>query len=75
MTNDKLLKIKDIAEILGIHLQTVALWRSKGKLPKPDVHTSRRFVRWKEKTIQDWIDDGCELKKNLEKSEKGVDKL
>jgi len=54
-TTDKLLKVREVAQILNTTPRTV--WRlvSMGSLPQP-VRISRRLVRWRADDIQRFID-------------------
>ena len=53
---DDFLNPKETAEILGIHVQTLAMWRTyKEKLP---YITVGRFIRYKRKDVEFWRDNG-----------------
>lgn len=54
--NDKYLRVKEVAEFLGIGVSTVWLWTSLGKLPKP-TRLSPRVTVWKQSDIQSFISE------------------
>jgi predicted DNA-binding transcriptional regulator AlpA len=54
---EPLLKIVDLARILGCSRRLVERMRAAGKLPRPDVKIGK-MPRWKRDTILRWIEDG-----------------
>ncbi len=55
MQNDRLLKPKQVAELLGCQMETLARWRCKGIGPKYEKLETGR-IRYKESEIQKWLD-------------------
>lgn len=54
MDDFKLLTTKEVAKILGKHVQTVQKWRREGRLPVPLINT--RNPAWSWKQIRRWIE-------------------
>jgi predicted DNA-binding transcriptional regulator AlpA len=50
----KLYGVAEIARALGTRRQTVAMWRSRGRLPPPDAVLASGPV-WLASTIEPWI--------------------
>jgi prophage regulatory protein len=51
---EKLLRVQDVAEILGIGKSTVWLWVKQERLPQP-IHLSTRVSAWKLSAINNFI--------------------
>lgn len=54
MKTEKLLRLNEVVEIIGISKATVYKWIKLGKFPKP-VKLSARLVAWKSVDIQNFI--------------------
>lgn len=54
MTDLDLVGVTEIAEMLDVHRVTVAKWRQKGILPKPDFELPKRPL-WERSTIEEWV--------------------
>jgi predicted DNA-binding transcriptional regulator AlpA len=52
----KLLSAKDVAEITGLSVETLAQWRSQMRGPL-FVKMSRNFVRYRQSDLDDWISE------------------
>jgi predicted DNA-binding transcriptional regulator AlpA len=50
----KLLSPKDVAEITGLSVETLAQWRSQGRGPL-FVKISRNFVRYRHSDLDGWL--------------------
>jgi predicted DNA-binding transcriptional regulator AlpA len=50
-----LLKVGDVAELLGLHPRTVWRMAASGDLPQP-VKLSERAVRWRLRDIEKWLE-------------------
>ena len=46
----------DIAEIMGVAISTVRGWQQRKQMPAPDIQ-SKKFTRWKLKTIKPFLDN------------------
>lgn len=53
----RLLKLKELADFLGISERTAWRWLSAGKLPQPI--RIGRAVRWQVRSVEHWIEAGC----------------
>ena len=51
---DRLLRPKDVLEIIPVHRSTLSAWIEKGKFPQP-VKISPARIYWRETTVQAWI--------------------
>jgi len=51
---DKLLRVQEVAEILGIGKSTVWLWVKLNRIPQP-IHLSPRVSVWKQSAINNFI--------------------
>lgn len=58
MVEQRLLKMKDICEILQIDRVTAQRWLMAGKLPEP-LRLSKTCSRWPQSEIQAWLAAGC----------------
>lgn len=52
-----LLRRGQVAERLGVCPATLSLWVLRGEFPRPDVKVGMRTIRWKESTLEQWIDE------------------
>ncbi|MBI1372710.1 MAG: helix-turn-helix domain-containing protein [Phycisphaera sp.] len=52
---DSMLKLKEVAEFLGIGLSTAKRWKAQGKFPPPDFRVSG-IIRWRVGTIERWME-------------------
>jgi len=50
---EKLLKVQEVAEILGLSADSIYAWASRGKLPV--VRISRKAVRFRERDVEEFI--------------------
>lgn len=50
---DRLLKIKELASMTGLHEVTLRQWTSQGKIPF--VRLSKRAVRYPLSKVEEWI--------------------
>ena len=53
MSQDDLIGLKEIAELLGVARQTPRIWRHRGILPEPAAELSSGPV-WYRSTILEW---------------------
>lgn len=63
MSNIKLIRPTELANLLGI--SKVTLWRmeNRGELPAR-IRISRRAVGWKESDIEEWLDNRPSIKED-----------
>lgn len=54
-TVEKMVKIEQIADMLGVCTKTVYRMRDRGDLPPPDFCRGR-LLRWKPETITNWME-------------------
>lgn len=54
--NDRVIRVNEVAGILGIAKSTVWLWNTQGKLPKSFKLTEATTV-WRYSEIMDWLDE------------------
>lgn len=52
--DEKLLDTNELSIMLGVTVNTLQIWRHKGRGPKY-IKLSRRAVRYKERDVKDWI--------------------
>jgi predicted DNA-binding transcriptional regulator AlpA len=52
----KLLSAKEVAEITGLSVETLAQWRSQKRGPV-FVKISRNFVRYRQSDLDDWLSE------------------
>ena len=57
-TMPKMLRAKQVAECLGVHVKTVWLWVKEGRLSRP-VRLGARCSAWRKEDIEAFI-DRCE---------------
>jgi predicted site-specific integrase-resolvase len=50
----ELLTYRDIAKLTGISVETLMVWRHRGKLPPPDLAPNQRTALWEPETIEAW---------------------
>ena len=60
----KLLRMKNVEQVTGLHRSTIYRMEKKGKFPKR-IHIGGYIVAWPESMIQEWI------KQQIEKSNGG----
>ena len=53
MTEERLLTISEVAEILGIRESSVRGYKARGQMPPPDRQYGRTPL-WLERTIREW---------------------
>lgn len=53
--NDRFLRQKEVAELLGISTTTLWRWKKAGKIPQP-ISLSDQVIVWRTSTIEDWIE-------------------
>jgi predicted DNA-binding transcriptional regulator AlpA len=53
-----MLRRGEIARRLGVSPRTLSFWVMRGDFPPPDVRVGMRSIRWKESTLNDWIEAG-----------------
>jgi predicted site-specific integrase-resolvase len=46
---------EDIAELVGVPVATLYVWRQRGKLPEPDYRPAKRQAMWERSTIEEWM--------------------
>ena len=55
-SNDRILKVSEVSEILGRSPKTIWRWWAKVKVMPEPIKIMGRAVGWKESTINDWLD-------------------
>ena len=63
---NKIYRLKELKEILGVGKSTIYYWIKEGKFPRP-IHLGQRCVGWLSSDIERWL--------NEKKSEVKVDAL
>jgi predicted DNA-binding transcriptional regulator AlpA len=53
---DQYLSVKEIVAMLDISRDTLFVWQSAGKFPRPDFKPNRRVSRWLKSTVEAWIE-------------------
>lgn len=53
--NEKILKAKDICELLQISQTTLWRWRKAGQFPEPSRIPHTSYQGWHEKTVKQWF--------------------
>lgn len=56
MIDKNLIRIKELANQLGVTKVTIWRWRKEGKLPAP-IAISPRIVGWKKETLDEWLNE------------------
>lgn len=51
---DKLLSVKEVAEMIGVHITTIQRWIKDGHFPNP-VYIGARTKRWMHCDIEEFI--------------------
>ena len=51
--DDRLITSKEVAEMLGLHPDTITSYRARRQMPDPDQQYGRTPL-WRVKTIRDW---------------------
>ena len=54
MAIDRLLRLADVEDRVGIRRSAIYRWMNDGRFPKP-LRVSPRAVRWRLSDIEDWI--------------------
>ena len=54
--NDKFLRQKEVAKLLGISTTTLWRWRKAGIIPQP-IYLSGQVVGWRMSVIDAWLED------------------
>ena len=52
--NCQLLRVRQVADLLGVHPRSIWRLSASGQLPKP-VRLTGRLVRWKRREIEDYL--------------------
>jgi len=55
-SDDRLLKVSELAKFLGVAPSTIYRWLDSGKLPQP-FDLGDAAVRWRKSEIEDWLED------------------
>ena len=55
MAIDRLLRLADVEDRVGIRRSAIYRWMNDGRFPTP-VRVGPRAVRWRESDVQGWID-------------------
>lgn len=55
---DRLLRYREVEEVTGFRRSTIYFWMSKGLFPKP--LKIGRAIAWRERDIQQWMDERAE---------------
>lgn len=52
---ERILKTKDICELLQISPTTLWRWRKAGQFPEPSKITCSSYQGWREETVNQWV--------------------
>jgi predicted DNA-binding transcriptional regulator AlpA len=52
----ELIRKRELAKILGVHVWTIDYWRRLGRIPPPII-LSQQVVAWRRTDIEAWLDD------------------
>lgn len=55
---NRLLSINEVVDILGVSRMTLYRWRDSGRFPEGRKIAGSNMVRWRESTVDQWIDEG-----------------
>lgn len=55
-SEDRLLKVSELADFLGVAPSTIYRWLEMGKLPKP-FEIGEKAVRWRKSEIDLWLEE------------------
>jgi prophage regulatory protein len=55
-SDDRLLKVSELAKFLGVAPSTIYRWLESGKLPKP-YQLGDAAVRWRMSEIETWLEE------------------
>ena len=55
MAIDRLMRLADVEDRVGIRRSAIYRWMNDGRFPKP-LRVGPRAVRWRESVVQEWID-------------------
>ncbi len=57
---DRLLSIKEVAALFGVHPQTITRWLAQGLLPQP-LRFNRKVIRFRASDIDRWLNGHARL--------------
>lgn len=60
--NERILKTKDVCELLQVSPTTLWRWRKSGQFPEPLSMAHSSYQGWREKTIGEWLDNNFQVK-------------
>lgn len=52
----RIIRPKELAEILGVTTVTLWNWRQQNKIPPP-ISFGPKFIGWRESTIEQWLSE------------------
>ncbi|WP_076920534.1 AlpA family transcriptional regulator [Pseudoalteromonas sp. SK18] len=52
----RIIRPKELAEMLGVTTVTLWNWRQQNKIPQP-ISFGTKFIGWKESTIEAWLSE------------------
>lgn len=55
-SEDRLLKVSELAKFLGVAPSTIYRWLESGKLPQPYA-LGESAVRWRMREIEEWLEE------------------
>jgi prophage regulatory protein len=55
-SDDRMLKVSELAEFLGVAPSTIYRWLERGKLPQP-YEIGESAVRWRKSEIETWLEE------------------
>jgi len=53
---DRVIRVKELLKVLGIHRQTLYLWMKSGNFPRP-IKLAPKCIGWRESTVEKWLQD------------------
>lgn len=56
LSEDRLLKVSELAEFLGVYPSTIYRWLRRGMLPQP-FEIGEKAVRWRQSEIEKWLEE------------------
>ncbi len=54
VTEDRLLSVEDLAELLGVPQKSIYVWRAKGE--GPPAARIGRYLRWRRVDVDRWVE-------------------
>jgi len=54
--HDRLIRPKELAQILGVSNQTIWRWRRESEIPEP-IFLGPRMIAWEAKVIEKWLEE------------------